>query len=71
MAEPRWRVDFTRSAFYLDARNNPVNGYEVGITLIPYGDTYTVNVPDTKPATIAAVADELLENRIALDEMSG
>lgn len=70
MAEPSWKLDYVNSRYYLDERGNAVQGYEVGIMLLPYNSPITFNVPDDEPTLIAQIAQERLDRRVKLEEMA-
>jgi hypothetical protein len=70
MAGESWSVDYVRSTTYLDNRNLPVKGFEVGITLHPFEDAITLELPTDDPDKIAAAAQQALDRRVKLQEMS-
>jgi hypothetical protein len=69
--EPSVRLDFIRSSFYLDNRGQPVNGFEVGITLLPWNEAVTFNWPTNNAEQITAEANKYLAERVKLSELLG
>lgn len=70
MAEEReFVVEKTSDTVYLDEGNNPVTGFQVQIRLVAFGELHTLNVPNLKPDTVTAAAQEILEDRQALADL--
>ena len=62
-------VDRTRATTYLDNHNDPVEGYEVYVTLIQWDEGHRFNVPKLDDELIDKRALELVAAREKLDAL--
>ncbi len=67
--EAQYVVEKTADTVYLDDGNNPVQGFQVQIRLMEFGELHTLNVPNLRPETVKAAAELLLEDRKALADL--